>query len=178
MHVQAKAALERGPASDLWRNTLSQIPSVFGRLIYLSALRGPNRVSMSIMACLLFSVRGPPTKLCAKVITIRFATWLSFDLEQQKADLELYLTGLIEQKAAAVDTWLRLHPYRNVVPLTASGVDKDLFLVDFGAVLETSQDRVRRRRPGSRRIAMPTTCPTTSISVGNSNTSGELSEEG
>jgi hypothetical protein len=29
-----------------------------------------------------------------------------------------------------------LHPYRNVVPLTASGVDKDLFLIDFGAVLE------------------------------------------
>jgi hypothetical protein len=65
-----------------------------------------------------------------------FRTWLSYDLEQQKADLELYLTDLIEQKAAAIDTWLRLHPYRNVVPLTASSADKDLFLIDFGAVLE------------------------------------------
>ena len=34
--------LERGAASDLWRHTLSQIPSVFGRLVYLSSLRNPN----------------------------------------------------------------------------------------------------------------------------------------
>lgn len=136
MHVQAKAALERGPASDLWRNTLSQIPSVFGRLIYLSALRGPNSgVYEHHGLSLVFGPRAANEAL-RKSHHDTFRTWLTFDLEQQKADLELYLTGLIEQKAAAVDTWLRLHPYRNVVPLTASGVDRDLFLVDFGAVLE------------------------------------------
>jgi hypothetical protein len=136
MHVQAKAALDRGPASDLWRNTLSQIPSVFGRLIYLSALRGPNSgVYEHHGLSLVFGPRAANEAL-RKSHQDTFRTWLTFDLAQQKADLELYLTGLIEQKAAAVDTWLRLHPYRNVVPLTASGVDRELFLVDFGAVLE------------------------------------------
>ena len=91
---------------------------------------------MSITACRLYSDPELRTKLYRKSHHDTFRTWLSFDLEQQKADLELYLTGLIEQKAAAIDTWLRLHPYRNVVPLTASGVDKELFLIDFGAVLE------------------------------------------
>ena len=34
--------LERDAGSDLWRHTISQIPSVFGRLVYLSSLRNPN----------------------------------------------------------------------------------------------------------------------------------------
>ena len=35
-----------------------------------------------------------------------------------------------------IDTWLRLNPYRNLMPLSARMSDKDLFLVDFRAVLE------------------------------------------
>lgn len=31
--------IERTVAADLWENTLSQIPSVFGRLVYLPSLR-------------------------------------------------------------------------------------------------------------------------------------------
>ena len=134
--MQAKAALERGPASDLWRNTLSQIPSVFGRLIYLSALRGPNSgVYEHHGLSLVFGPRSANEAL-RRSHHDTFRAWLNFDLQQQKADLELYLDGLIEQKAAAIDTWLRLHPYRNVVPLTATGTDRELFLIDFGAVLE------------------------------------------
>ena len=29
---------DRSAAADLWRNTLSQIPTTFGRLIYLASL--------------------------------------------------------------------------------------------------------------------------------------------
>jgi hypothetical protein len=51
-------------------------------------------------------------------------------------DLDVYLTGLVEQRVAVIDTWLRLNPYRNLVPLSARRADQDLFLVDFRAVLE------------------------------------------
>src|SRR5216683_4844157 len=34
-----KGILERGAANDLWRHTLSQIPAVFGRMVYLAGLR-------------------------------------------------------------------------------------------------------------------------------------------
>ena len=33
---------DRSAAADLWRNTLSQIPTTFGRLIYLASLRDQN----------------------------------------------------------------------------------------------------------------------------------------
>ena len=39
---KSELKLERGAAADLWRNTLSQIPTLFGRLVYLSSLRDSN----------------------------------------------------------------------------------------------------------------------------------------
>ena len=134
--VPPKGALERGPASDLWRNTLSQIPTVFGRLIYLSALRGPNSgVYEHHGLSLVFGPRAANEAL-RRSHEETFREWLGFGLEQQKADLDLYLTGLVDERAAVVDTWLRLNPYRNLMPLSARATEQELFLVDFKALLE------------------------------------------
>ena len=131
-----KGALERGPVSDLWRNTLSQIPSVFGRLIYLSALRGPNSGAYEHHGLsLVFGPRAANEAL-RRSHEETFREWLDFDLQQQKADLDVYLTGLVQERAAVIDTWLRLNPYRNLVPANAPRGDQELFLLDFRAVLE------------------------------------------
>jgi hypothetical protein len=135
-NLPPKGTLDRGPASDLWRHTLSQIPTVFGRLIYLSTLRGPNSgVYEHHGLSLVFGPRAANEAL-RRSHEEAFREWLSFNLEEQKADLDLYLTGLVEERSAVIDTWLRLNPYRNLMPLSARMSDKDLFLVDFRAVLE------------------------------------------
>src|SRR5215204_3664782 len=85
-----KGTLERGPASDLWRNTLSQIPSVFGRLIYLSSLRGLNSgVYEHHGLSLVFGPRAANEALKQSHDDV-FREWLNFELHQQKADLDVY----------------------------------------------------------------------------------------
>ena len=42
---QSQGSLERGATADLLRNTLSQIPSLFGRLVYLCSLRDQKKGS-------------------------------------------------------------------------------------------------------------------------------------
>jgi hypothetical protein len=135
-NIPPKGTLERGPVSDLWRNTLSQIPSVFGRLIYLSSLRGLNSGAYEHHGLsLVFGPRAANDALKRSHQDV-FAEWLMFDLAQQKADLDLYLAEIVVQKGSVIDSWLRLHPYRNVVPAAVRNADQELFMVDFKAVLE------------------------------------------
>jgi hypothetical protein len=76
-----------------------------------------------------------------------FASWLSFNLEQQKADLDLYLSTVITDREAIVDIWLRLEPFRNLVPATARESEKRLFASDFTALLELLRREFRLQKP-------------------------------
>jgi hypothetical protein len=65
-----------------------------------------------------------------------FAAWLNLNLEQQKADLEDYLAGLEEDIDAILANWIRLAPYRNLIPARAREVERQLYLTDLEVVLE------------------------------------------
>ena len=133
--LKVKGPLERGAAADLWRNTLSRIPSVFGRLVYLSSLRDPNTGRYEHHGLgLVFGDRQADIALQSSH-TDTFLEWLCYDLEQQKADLNLYLSDLPELKKTVLDTWLRLAPYRNLLPGSASDVEKRVYLSDLEALL-------------------------------------------
>ena len=80
-----------------------------------------------------------------------FSTWLSFNVEQQKADLDLYLAGLISEREAVIDTWLRLSPYRNLVPANARQSERRLFLAEFHALLELLRREHHLQRPDPER---------------------------
>jgi hypothetical protein len=134
--ANTKWVLERGAASDLWRNTLSQIPSVFGRLVYLSALRNPNTARYEHHGLALVFGADEANRALRKNHCQAFAEWLSFDIEQQKADLDLYLSAIFEEKKTVLEAWLRLAPYRNLVPSSVKAVERRLYLADFQAILE------------------------------------------
>ncbi len=57
-------------------------------------------------------------------------------MEQQKADLDLYLAGLFEDKRLVVETWVRLAPYKNLVPADIRGVERHLYINDLAALVE------------------------------------------
>ena len=93
---------ERSAASDLWRNTLSQIPSVFGRLVYLASLRNSNNARYEHCGLALVFGEDEANRALRDGHSEVFAEWLTFNLEQQKADLDLYLAGLFEDKRVVI----------------------------------------------------------------------------
>src|SRR5579862_6299956 len=128
--------LDRSAASDLWRNTLSQIPSVIGRMVYLASLRDPNSGRYEHHGLALVFGDNDANKTLKKSHTHVFREWLTFNLEQQQADLELYLSGLEGEKRTILANWLELAPYRNFIPITARPVEKRFYLADIKALLK------------------------------------------
>ena len=127
--------LERGAPADLWRNTLSQIPSLFGCLVYLSSLRGPDTGVYEHHGLGLLFGEEEADRALRKSHEDSFAEWLTFSLEQQRSDLDLYLSALTGPRRTVIETWLRLMPYRNLVPAAANRSERKLFLADFNALL-------------------------------------------
>src|SRR5260370_8019582 len=116
-------AFDRSPASDLWRHTLCQSRSRFVRLVLLSTLRDSNS---GIYAHYGFAQRVGEE---AANVALRqshsqcFSEWLAFSLEEQKADLDLYLSGIESDKKTILDTWVRTKPYRNLIPAAALAME-------------------------------------------------------
>lgn len=136
MVSKLEGKFERGAAADLWRHTLAQIPTVFGRLIYLATLRNANTgVYEHHGLAQIFGEEEADRTLRQSHMQV-FNEWLCFHLERQKTDLEEYLTGLEGGPQVVLGTWIRLAPYRGLVPTNAREVEKQLYNADLETVLE------------------------------------------
>jgi|SRR5271165_4594894 len=134
------AGLDRGAVSNLWRNTLSQIPSVFGRLVYVSSLRNPNNGRYEHHGLALIFGAEDANKALKKSHLQIFDEWLTFNLEQQTRDLEIYLDGLPDPRALVLENWIKLSPYRNLIPASVRGVERRLYITDLTKLLEVLKD--------------------------------------
>ncbi len=129
-------AFDRSAASDLWRLTLSQIPTTFGRLVFLSTLRDVNTGQYAHYG---FAHRVGEE---AADLTLRqshwqcFTEWLAFGLEEQSADLDLYLSSIESDKKKILETWSRTKPYLNLIPTAAIDVERRLYNSDLETLLE------------------------------------------
>ncbi len=132
---QAKGALERGAAVDLWRRTLSQIPTRFGRLVYLCSLRDPNTGRYEHHGLAQYFSPEEADRALRESHEQTFRDWLCLNLEQQKADLEEYLSGLSAAPGQVLGAWMRLSPYRSLAPSSARDMERDLYLADLEAIL-------------------------------------------
>jgi len=124
----ANSQTARTPGAVLWRNTLSQVPTVFGRLAFLAALRNPTTGRYSHEA--LLRVLGPEETdraLCNSHHQV-FAEWLQFSLAEQKSDLDDYLRTAGNSDAS--------FDYHRLVPPTARDVERQLYVTDLETLLE------------------------------------------
>jgi len=134
--TEANESLDQRAVADVWRNTLSQIPSVFGRMVYLAGLRNPNSGRYDHHGLALVFSADHANRALKKSHKQVFAEWLSFNLEHQMADLNLYLMDLPEDKKTVLQAWTKLKPYRNVLPSNARPVDRRLYLTELETMLE------------------------------------------
>jgi len=129
-------SLDVSASGELWRRTLSQIPSSFGRLVYLSSLRDPNTGEYQHFGFAQRFSDREADKTLRRSHADTFSDWLCFSLEEQKAELDLYLAGLPQDVVTVVANWKLLPPFANLIPVPTREAQRELFLADLRMVLE------------------------------------------
>jgi hypothetical protein len=128
--------LARGAVSDLWRNTLSGLPSVFGRLVYLTATRSPKSGKYEFHRLAIVYGEAEADQALRRTHLQTFAEWLCLDLGQQKADLDQYLSSCREyDRQQAVRQLLRLELEKSLIPTAATPTEVRLYLSEFALLL-------------------------------------------
>jgi hypothetical protein len=124
------------PSEDLWRRTLAQIPSVFGRLDYLARLRDPNTGAYQHHGLAQVFGAEEADRALRDSHLVSFQQWLEMNLKHQKADLALFFSGLLVERNTLIETWLRLAHYQNLIPAAAGEPERILFMEDIEALLK------------------------------------------
>jgi hypothetical protein len=124
--------MNRSAIEDLWRVTLSQIPSLLGRLVYLSSLRDPNT---GLYAHFGLAQRFNAAEADAAIRAsheLSFEQWLKLEVGDQREDCELYWSSLLEDRRLVAEMWIRTESYRSLFPASASPAQR----ADFNAHME------------------------------------------
>jgi hypothetical protein len=135
--VRAKTPInvDQREAQEVWARNLAQIRTYYGRLVYLAGLRNSDTGEYEH-----YSFDGSRSKSSDRVIrqvheTI-FREWVSFSLERKKLDVEAYIAAIdLADKADLIEAWLRLTPYKNLVPAAIQGPERKKHISDFEAIL-------------------------------------------
>jgi hypothetical protein len=125
------------PSGDaLWTRDLREIPTVYGRLVYLSGLINPDTGRYENYGLSPTYEPLEAHRAFKRLHEAIFKEWVAYELKRKKADIELYIAG-IEQigPAELIDAWLRLTPYKNLVPGSIQGPERQKHISDFEAIL-------------------------------------------
>jgi hypothetical protein len=132
-----KAMLERSATADLFKNTLSRIPTLFGRLAYLASLRDSNSGVYRHHGLASIFGREESRKALSQSHQTVFQEWLNLPLAEKRGDLSQYFEGLEDSLPAVLDHWSNLRTYRGYMPASARESERELFCAEFDVLLET-----------------------------------------
>jgi hypothetical protein len=133
---KSKGALERTALADLWKHTLSQIPTLYGRLTYLASLRDPNSGAYRHHGLSAAFGREESAKALKQSHERIFSEWLNLALAEKSGDLKTYLVSLEDPQRIVVGYWLKSDHYRAKIPDSARPMETELFHRDMEALLQ------------------------------------------
>ena len=145
--ARPKSLLERDAREDLWLHTLSQIPTLFGKLQYLASLRDPNTGNYEHHGLSLVFGEKEATKAMRQNHKRTFADWLAYGLVEQQADLEGYLVGLRSPLSDILASWELLEPWKLYVPLGVMPSEKALYAADLRTICRVLTQRYAAAAP-------------------------------
>ncbi len=128
-------ALDSRSFPESWVQDLYHVSTAYGRLVYLAGLRDPDSGRYEHYG-------ADPSEALAASKSLRslhesiFHEWIGWPLESKMADIELYIAGIDRvDHAELIDAWLRLTPYKNLVPAAIQGPERQRHISDFEAIL-------------------------------------------
>ncbi len=118
----------RTAIEDLRFHTLSAIPSMFGKLVYVSNLRSIETGSYQHYGlAVVFGEKDAENALELSHQEL-FQEWLACGMKEQKRDLDLYLSSQ--------DDWFKKTEFKELLPQTCKAPEKQMFTEDLKQVLE------------------------------------------
>ncbi len=142
-----RPVLERSAAGDLWKHTLSRIPTVFGRIAYLASLRDPSSGVYRHHGLSGVFGREESTQALRSSHEEVFLEWIALPMREKRADVEAYLNSLDDPREAVIEHLLRTEIYRAQVPGTAEEMERELYLSDLITLLKTFRSAASRGGP-------------------------------
>jgi hypothetical protein len=124
-------------AALAWQRTLSEIPTLIGRVAYLSSLRNLHTGSYEHFGLAQRIGEEEVDRILRHSHIRAFQQWLCFGLEQQKEEIDEYFSGLEGDKREIISNWLTLEPWNHWVPGESRDVERRLFNDDLEVVLES-----------------------------------------
>ena len=121
---------------ESWQRTLSAIPTLIGRVAYLSSLRNAHTGSYEHFGLAQRVGEDEVNRILRRSHMTAFQEWLCFGLERQKDELDEYFSELEGDKREIISNWLTLEPWNNWVPGESRDVERKLFSADLAVVLE------------------------------------------
>ncbi len=134
--LRPRAGLDRSASEDLFRHTLARIPSLYGRLMYLSSLRDSNTGAYRHYGLAAAFGREQSAEALESSHRRTFREWIKLSLEQKHSDLLMYLETLDDPRGLVVRYWIESQGYLGCIPDSASKADRVLYSSDIQQLLK------------------------------------------
>jgi hypothetical protein len=125
---------ERHVADEPWLRDVSRISTSYGRLVYLAGLLNPDTGRYEYYGTGANEMANANRSL-KRIHELSFREWVGCPLERKMADVQAYIAGLDIDRTELIDAWLRLTPYKNLVPASIQGPERRKHVSDFEAIL-------------------------------------------
>jgi hypothetical protein len=153
--LKPSATLERNALADLWKHTLSSIPSTYGKLMCLAGLRDTNSGQYRHYGLSAAFGREESALALQQSHEQVFKEWLKLPLPDKKADLKQYLTGLEEAPETVASNGLRSGYLETLLPDRATRAQQAHFRQELATLFELTRNAAAAGKPspGSSRRA-------------------------